>query len=81
MPRVATAVVTLTLVLVTLGALSLGLRFAIDEARPVVLSVVYVVAFVVVISMMVDYDRPQSGFVKVNLNPIEIQVRSMQAAQ
>lgn len=76
--HVPTAVVVLTLVLVTLGSLSLGLRFGIDGARPPALSAAYVVAFVVVITMMIDYDRPQSGFVTVNLNPIRIQLQSMQ---
>lgn len=76
--HVPTAVVLLTLVLVTLGAISLGLRFAIDGSRPMALSTAYVVAFVVVIMMMIDYDRPQTGFVKVNLNPIKIQLESMQ---
>ncbi|MBV8066924.1 MAG: hypothetical protein JO113_03025 [Candidatus Eremiobacteraeota bacterium] len=76
--HVPTAVVTLTLVLVTLGALSLGLRFAVDRARPAALSAVYIIASVVVISMMIDYDRPQTGFVTVNLNPLKIQLQSME---
>jgi MFS superfamily sulfate permease-like transporter len=76
--HVPTPIVMLTFVLVTLGALSLGLRFAADKSRPVLLSAIYVVANVVVISMMVDYDRPQTGIVNVNLNPIKIQLKSMQ---
>ena len=76
--HVPTPIVMLTLVLITLGALSLGLRFAADKSRPVLLSALYVVANVVVISMMVDYDRPQTGIVNVNLNPIRIQLKSMQ---
>jgi hypothetical protein len=76
--HVPTAVVTLTLVLVTLGALSLGLRFAVDRSRPAVLSAIYIVASVVVITMMIDYDRPQTGFVTVNLNPIKATLESMQ---
>lgn len=79
--HVPTAVVVLTLVLVTLGAISLGLRFGMDGERPPALSAAYVIAFVVVITMMIDYDRPQSGFVKVNLNPIKIELESMQAAK
>ena len=79
--HVPTAVVDLTLLLVTLGALSLGLRFAIDGSRPASLCAVYVVAFVVVISMMVDYDRPQRGFIKVNLNPLKVQLATMQRAE
>lgn len=76
--HVPTEIVFLTLVLVTLGALSLGLRFAIDKVRPAGLSAVYVVASVVVISMMIDYDRPQSGFIKIDLTPVVLQLQSMQ---
>jgi len=79
--HVPTQVVVLTLVLVTLGALSLGLRFAVDKSRPGTLSALYVIASVVVISMMVDYDRPQTGFVTVNLSPIRTQLQSMQPTQ
>jgi len=78
--HVPTSVVTLTLVLVILGAMSLGLRYALDKSRPPVLSAVYIVAAVVVITMMIDYDRPQSGFVTVNLNPLKVQLASMQSA-
>jgi hypothetical protein len=78
--HVPTAVVVLTLVLVTLGALSLGLRFALDKSRPAALSAVYVVACVVVINMMVDYDRPQTGFVTISLNPLKAQLQTMQRA-
>ncbi|HVN69042.1 MAG TPA: hypothetical protein VMU38_05285 [Candidatus Binatia bacterium] len=78
--HVPTAVVVLTLVLVALGSLSLGLRFAFDGSRPGMLSAIYVVACVVVISMMIDYDRPQTGFVTVNLNPIRIQLEAMKKA-
>ncbi len=77
--HVPTAVVVLTLVLVTLGALSLGLRFALTRSRPPVLSAIYVVASVVVITMMIDYDRPQEGFVRVNLNPLRTQLAAMRA--
>jgi hypothetical protein len=76
--HVPTTVVVLTLLLVTLGALSLGMSFALTNARPPILSVVYVVASVLVIQMMIDYDRPGSGFVTVNLTPLELQLQSMQ---
>src|ERR1700729_3135465 len=78
--HVPTSVVGLTFALVTLGALSLGFRFAIDGSRPAALSAVYVVAFAVAVNMMVDYDRPQTGFVTVNLNPIRVQLQAMQDA-
>jgi len=28
--------------------------------------------------MVVDYDRPQTGFVTINLNPLRLQLASMQ---
>lgn len=77
--HIPTAVVVLMLVLIMLGALSLGVRFAADGSRPATLSALYVVAMVVVVTMMVDYDRPQNGFVRVNLNPIRLQLSSMEA--
>jgi hypothetical protein len=76
--HVPTAVVVLTLLLVILGTLSLGLRFAIDESRPVILSAIYVVAYVLVISMMIDYDRPNTGFVRVSVTSLKVQLQSMQ---
>jgi hypothetical protein len=76
--HVPTSIVVLTLVLVTLGALSLGFRFALDRSRPLALSAIYVFALLVVINMMVDYDRPQTGFVKVSLAPLQRQLQSMQ---
>ncbi|MGB8964799.1 MAG: hypothetical protein WCB99_04065 [Candidatus Cybelea sp.] len=73
-----TVVVVLTLVLVALGTLSLGFRFAFEESRPVILSAIYVVAYVLVISMMVDYDRPDTGFVRVGLTPMTQLLQWMQ---
>jgi hypothetical protein len=79
--HVPTTVVVLTLILVTLGALSLGMSFALTNARPPLLSVVYVVASVLVIQMMIDYDRPGAGFVTVNLTPLKLQLQSMQGGR
>ena len=76
--RVPTAIVVLTLCLVTLGALSLGLRFAVSGERPLILSLVYVAAYVIVIEMMIDYDRPNTGFVTVSLTPLTEQLQVMQ---
>jgi hypothetical protein len=76
--HVPTAVLVLTLALVTLGTLSLGLRFAMSQSRPVILSALYVIAYVLVINMMVDYDRPNTGFVTVSLTPLKLQLESMQ---
>jgi len=79
--HVPTEIVVLTLVLVTLGALSLGLRFAIDKVRPASLSAVYIVASVIVINMMIDYDRPQTGFIRIDLTPLVLQLQSMQQSR
>lgn len=76
--HVPTAVVVLTLALVILSTLSLGLRFAIEESRPALLSAIYVIAYVLVINMMIDYDRPNTGFVTVSLSPLALQLDSMQ---
>ena len=76
--HVPTAVVLVMIMLVTFGALSLGIRFALDKSRPVLLSALYIVANVVVISMIVDYDRPQTGLVTVNLTPLKIELQSME---
>jgi hypothetical protein len=79
--HVPTAMVLFTLALVVLGALSTGVRFAHDKSRPLLLSAIYVVASVVVISMVVDYDRPQTGLVTVDFGPLSRQLQSMQGAR
>ena len=76
--HVPTAIVVLTLCLVTLATLSLGLRFALSDSRPILLSIIYIAAYVIVIEMMIDYDRPNSGFVTINLTPLTDQLRQMQ---
>jgi hypothetical protein len=78
--HVPTAIIALVLVLVTLGAFSLGIRFAVDGSRPLFMSATYVLAYVVVINMMIDYDRPNSGFVTVSLTPLTLQLHSMERA-
>lgn len=76
--HVPIAVFVLTLLLVELSALSLGLRFALNKSRPPALTIIFMVAYVLVVNMMIDYDRPQSGLVKVNLNPLRVQLQTMQ---
>ena len=73
-----TAVISLMLVLVALSTLSAGFRFARDGARPIALGLIFILANVAVISMVVDYDRPQTGLVKVDLGPLQRQLTSMQ---
>jgi uncharacterized membrane protein YhaH (DUF805 family) len=76
--RTPTAMISLTILLVILSTLSIGVRFARDKSRPALMSAIFVAASVVVTSMVVDYDRPQTGFVTVNLNPLKNQLQSMQ---
>ncbi len=76
--HVPTAIVALALAFVALGTLATGLRFARDNSRPLFLTAIYVLAYVIDIEMMVDYDRPGTGLIKINLNPIKRQLLSMQ---
>jgi len=77
--HVPTAIVVLTLCLVMLGTMSLGLRFALGGSRPLLLSIIYIVAYVIVIEMMIDYDRPNTGFVTLSLTPMTQQLLVMQS--
>jgi hypothetical protein len=43
-----------------------------------VVSILYVLAYVIVIEMMIDYDRPNSGLVTVSLHPMQAQLQSME---
>lgn len=76
--HVPVAIDTLTLLLVILGAILIGLGFARAGATLSILGGAYIIASVMVITMMVDLDRPQKGFVRVNLDPLVVQLRSMQ---
>jgi len=78
--HVPTAIVILTLFLVTLATFSAGLRFARTSPRPPFLGAIFVVAFVVVVTMVVDYDLPQSSLVTVSLQPLQRQLESMEGA-
>jgi len=73
-----TAIISLMLLLVALATLSAGFRFARDGARPLALSALFIFANVAVVTMVVDYDRPQVGSIRVNLGPLERQLASMQ---
>ena len=75
--HVPTTIVFLTLVLVIIGAALIGFSFARAGESPQVLALAYVLVCVLVVEMIVDLDRPQSGFVRVNLDPIKIQLSSM----
>ncbi len=75
--HVPATIIGLTLGLTVLGAMLIGLGFARADSRPYVLAVSYVFATVIVISMMVDLDRPQAGFIRVPLDPLTLQLDSM----
>lgn len=75
--HVPTTIVFLTLVLVVIGATLIGFSFARAGVNPHVLALAYVLSSVLVVEMVVDLDRPQSGFIRVNLDPMKIQLRSM----
>lgn len=70
--------IDLTISLAWLGAFSLGVRFARSKSRPILMSTLMIVAYALVITMIVDYDRPQTGFIKVSLDPLAVQLQSMQ---
>jgi hypothetical protein len=72
--------ILLTILLAWLSMFSLGVRFARNKSRPPVMTALTVIALVAVISMIVDYDRPQTGFVKVSLTPLAVQLQSMRQA-
>ena len=76
--HVPLATVVMTILLAWFAALSLGLRFARNKSRPFFMSMLNVVAYTLVLTMIIDYDRTQSGLVKVSLAPIAIQLQSMQ---
>ena len=78
--HVPTAMFVLTLSLVILSAFATGVRFAHSGERPAIMTTLLVLAYVVVIGMNVDYDLPQKGVIKVNLEPMRIQLQSMKDA-
>lgn len=66
---------TLTLLLVTM--FSLGLSFARAKRRPAVFTIIYVLSIALVFEMGIDYDRPQTGLIRVPLAPLQWQLDSM----
>jgi hypothetical protein len=76
--HVPTPVIALTFLLVVVGAVSIGLQFARDNSRPLTLTTLYVVALALVVNLVIDYDRAQVGFVRVSLDPLLIQLHSME---
>ena len=75
--HVPAAIDGLTLLLVILGGVLIGLGFARVGATVPLLGGAYIVATVMVITMMIDLDRPQKGLVRVNLEPLVTQLQSM----
>ena len=75
--HVPVAAVMLTFSLVLIAAFSLGLSFARAGARPAVFSMIYIIAMALVFEMVLDYDRPQSGVIRISLAPLQWQLESM----
>ena len=77
--HVPTAVLVLTFVLVMLGAVVIGFQFARAKSRPLGLTILYAIAFAIVLNLIVDFDRPQVGFIHVSLDPLQMQLQSMES--
>ena len=75
--HVPTTIVTMTLGLVLLGATLIGFGFARSKKNPRVLGLAYTLACAIVVNMMVDLDRPQTGFIRVDLTPLASQLAAM----
>jgi hypothetical protein len=78
--RVPTAMFLLTFVVAAMTMFCVGVRCGQERSRPPLFSAILVVVFAIVISMAVDYDRPQTGLVNVDLKPLVRQLQSMQQA-
>jgi hypothetical protein len=78
--HVPVGTIELTILLAWLSMFSLGVRFARNKSRPPIMSALTVLAMVAVLTMIVDYDRPQTGIARVSLNALAIQLHSMQQA-
>ncbi|HTV92228.1 MAG TPA: hypothetical protein VMG98_05890 [Verrucomicrobiae bacterium] len=74
---VPVAAVMLTFSLILVAIFSLGLSFARAGARPAVFSLIYIAAIALVFEMVIDYDRPQTGLIRVSLAPLQWQLESM----
>ena len=75
--HVPTPIVVWTLLLVLLGATRIGISFARARTNPRVLALAYIISSLIVSCMMVDLDRPQTGFIRINLEPLSAQLASM----
>jgi hypothetical protein len=76
--HVPTSVILLTFILVVVSSITIGLRFAHVRSRPVILTILYAIALTLVLNLVIDYDRPQVGFVTVSLDALTIQLRAME---
>lgn len=75
--HVPVSLVMATLLLVVLATAATGFSFARLQARPAVFTAIYIIALTVSIGMIVDLDRPQSGFVRVSLDPLRAEIAQM----
>lgn len=75
--HIPSSVVLLTVLLVFLATLATGFSFARVKARPGIFGVIYIIALTLVMQVVVDLDRPQSGFIRVSLEPLRAEIASM----
>jgi hypothetical protein len=76
--HVPTPVIVLTFVLAVIGSISIGFQMGRDKSLPLGLVILYAFALTIVLNLIVDYDRAQTGLVRVALDPIKIQLQSME---
>ena len=69
--------IVLTLILLLATMFSLGLSFARVNRRPAVFAIIYVLSIALVFDMVIDYDRPQTGLIRVPLAPLQWQLDAM----
>lgn len=77
--HIPTSIILFTVLLVVLGGIFTGFSFARKAARPGVFAAIYVLALALVVQMIVDLDRPQSGLIRVSLDPLRAQIAVMQS--
>jgi hypothetical protein len=75
--HVPTPVILLTFLLVILGSICIGLQLGREKSRPAMLIVLYAFALTIVLNLVIDYDRPATGLIRVSIDPIRTQLKSM----
>jgi hypothetical protein len=76
--HVPTAMLNLMLVVSFVAAIFLGVHFEQMRQRQIFLGLIFGLLFATVVTTIVDLDRPQHGFVRVDLRPLQAQLQRMQ---